>query len=79
MASIDKVVVIGAGVMGAGIAAHLANAGLSVVLLDTAEEGPRRSRRARRPDPSHVTPDLIRGPASFLATEKKRDAGSSPA
>ncbi len=46
MTPINKVVVIGAGIMGAGIAAHLANAGLSVVLLDTAEDGPRRSRRA---------------------------------
>ncbi|MGO3742504.1 FAD-dependent oxidoreductase [Kerstersia sp.] len=32
--SIHKAAVIGAGVMGAGIAAHLANAGLDVVLLD---------------------------------------------
>jgi 3-hydroxyacyl-CoA dehydrogenase len=31
---IERVAVIGAGVMGAGIAAHLANAGASVVLLD---------------------------------------------
>ena len=34
MASINKVAVIGAGVMGAGIAAHVANAGVPVVLLD---------------------------------------------
>ncbi|ALK09925.1 3-hydroxyacyl-CoA dehydrogenase/enoyl-CoA hydratase family protein [Blastochloris viridis] len=34
MAEINKVVVIGAGVMGAGIAAHVANAGLPVALLD---------------------------------------------
>ena len=33
-ADIKKVAVIGAGVMGAGIAAHVANAGVSVVLLD---------------------------------------------
>lgn len=46
MAPIEKAAVVGAGVMGAGIAAHLANAGLSVVLLDVAEDGPRRSRRA---------------------------------
>ena len=31
---INKVAVIGAGVMGAGIAAHVANAGIPVVLLD---------------------------------------------
>lgn len=31
---IDKVAVIGAGVMGSGIAAHIANAGVAVDLLD---------------------------------------------
>ena len=31
---IEKVAVLGAGVMGAAIAAHVANAGISVVLLD---------------------------------------------
>ncbi|HEX2909601.1 MAG TPA: 3-hydroxyacyl-CoA dehydrogenase/enoyl-CoA hydratase family protein [Chloroflexia bacterium] len=36
---IEKVGVLGAGVMGAGIAAHLANAGLSVVLLDIVPPG----------------------------------------
>lgn len=41
---INKVAVIGAGVMGAGIAAHMANAGVPVVLLDIVPEGaPRRS------------------------------------
>ena len=36
---IEKVAVLGAGVMGAGIAAHFANAGVPVVLLDIAPEG----------------------------------------
>ncbi len=36
---IEKVAVIGAGVMGAGIAAHVANAGLPVLLLDIVPEG----------------------------------------
>lgn len=36
---IRKVAVIGAGVMGAGIAAHIANAGVPVVLLDIVPEG----------------------------------------
>ncbi|GAB4359642.1 MAG: 3-hydroxyacyl-CoA dehydrogenase/enoyl-CoA hydratase family protein [Gammaproteobacteria bacterium] len=36
---IQKVAVIGAGVMGAGIAAHVANAGIPVVLLDIVPEG----------------------------------------
>ncbi len=39
MSGIDKVCVIGAGVMGAGIAAHVANAGVPVVLLDIAPSG----------------------------------------
>ena len=37
---IKKVAVIGAGVMGAGIAAHVANAGVPVVLLDIVPHGP---------------------------------------
>jgi 3-hydroxyacyl-CoA dehydrogenase len=36
---IRKVAVIGAGVMGAGIAAHIANAGIPVLLLDIVPEG----------------------------------------
>ncbi len=36
---IQKVAVLGAGVMGAGIAAHIANAGIPVVLLDIVPQG----------------------------------------
>ncbi len=39
MSEIRKAAVIGAGVMGAGIAAHLANAGLDVLLLDIVPDG----------------------------------------
>jgi len=39
MTEINKVAVIGAGVMGAGIAAHVANAGVPVVLLDIVPDG----------------------------------------
>jgi len=39
MADIKKVAVIGAGVMGAGIAAHVANAGVPVLLLDIVPAG----------------------------------------
>ncbi len=39
MGGINKVAVIGAGVMGAGIAAHVANAGVPVVLLDIVPAG----------------------------------------
>ncbi|MTJ79407.1 MAG: 3-hydroxyacyl-CoA dehydrogenase [Telmatospirillum sp.] len=41
MTAINKVAVIGAGVMGAGIAAQVANAGVPVVLLDIVKEGDR--------------------------------------
>lgn len=37
--AINKAAVVGAGVMGAGIAAHLANAGVPVLLLDIVPEG----------------------------------------
>ena len=39
MTEIKKVAVLGAGLMGSGIAAHVANAGLPVVLLDIVPEG----------------------------------------
>ena len=39
MSDIRKVAVIGAGVMGAGIAAHVTNAGVPVVLLDVVPDG----------------------------------------
>ena len=46
--AIERVAVIGSGVMGGGIAAQLANAGASVLLLDVAaKEGPDRSAVAR--------------------------------
>src|SRR6185503_16533256 len=60
--SIRSVAVLGAGTMGAQIAAHCANAGLPVLLLDlteeTAREGLKRAR-ALKPDP-FFTPDAAR-------------------
>ena len=54
MSSIHSVAVLGAGTMGAQIAAHFANAGTHVVLLDVtaelAREGLKRAR-ALKPDP----------------------------
>ena len=45
---IDQVAVLGAGVMGASIAAHLANAGIKVLLLDIPpKDAPAGDRRAR--------------------------------
>ena len=47
--AIERVAVIGSGVMGGGIAAQLANAGASVLLLDVpAKDGPDRCAVARR-------------------------------
>ena len=44
---IQRAVVVGAGTMGAGIAAHLANCGVPVTLLDRAGDGDDRSALAR--------------------------------
>ena len=46
--AIERVAVLGAGVMGAGIAAHLANAGVAVRLLDIAGSGNDRNAAAAR-------------------------------
>lgn len=44
MRRINKVAVLGSGIMGSGIACHLANAGLQVLMLDLpAKEGPRNA------------------------------------
>jgi len=43
MTEIKKAAVFGAGVMGAGIAAHIANAGIPVVLMDIAADGGNRN------------------------------------
>ena len=57
--TIRSVAILGAGTMGAQIAAHVANAGLPVLLLDltadVAREGLKRAR-ALKPDP-FFTPD----------------------
>ena len=66
MSLIRTVAVLGAGTMGAQIAAHFANAGVPVLLLDltadTAREGLKRAR-GLKPDPLY-TPDT----ASLIAT-----------
>ena len=62
MQRIHSIAVLGAGAMGAQIAAHAANAGLSVLLLDldtaTAREGLKRARKLK-PDP-FFTPETAR-------------------
>ena len=42
--AIEKVAVVGAGVMGAAIAAHVANAGVPVVLLDIVPKDAKNNR-----------------------------------
>ncbi|MGE5517221.1 MAG: 3-hydroxyacyl-CoA dehydrogenase NAD-binding domain-containing protein [Bacteroidota bacterium] len=63
MADINKVAVIGAGVMGAGIAAHVANAGIPVVLLDIAAKNPNRNAIAE----GAVVKMLKADPAPFMS------------
>src|SRR3954468_11536809 len=59
--TIRSVAIVGAGTMGAQIAAHVANAGIPVVLLDltadVAREGLKRAR-ALKPDP-FFTPEAL--------------------
>ena len=51
--AIEKIGVVGAGVMGAGIAAHVANAGIPVVLLDLVPGGAAKAvERMLRTDPA---------------------------
>ncbi len=64
-APIKKVCVIGAGVMGAGIAAQVANAGVPVLLLDIAKDGEDRSAIAR----GAVARMLKTEPAPFMSRD----------
>ena len=69
MSAIKKVAVIGAGVMGAGIAAHVANAGVPVVLLDiVAKDNPNRSAIAE----GAVEKMLKQEPAPFMSKAAAR-------
>lgn len=78
MPDIEKVAVIGAGVMGASIAAHVANAGVPVVLLDiVAKDNPNRSAIAEgavekllKTDPA---PFMSRSAAKFVTTGNIED------
>ncbi|VFU16538.1 protein of unknown function (plasmid) [Methylocella tundrae] len=78
MTEIKKVAVIGAGVMGASIAAHVANAGVPVVLLDiVAKDNPNRSAIAEgalekllKADPA---PFMSKAAAKFVTTGNVED------
>ena len=70
--NIRQVAVIGAGVMGAGIAAHIANAGTPVLLLDIVPQGASdRSQIAK----TALDKLLKADPAPFM---HKRTPASSP-
>lgn len=67
--SIEKVTVIGAGVMGAGIAAHIANAGVAVDLLDVLpKDDPNRNAIAE----NAIAKLLKTDPAAFMHPKNAR-------
>jgi 3-hydroxyacyl-CoA dehydrogenase len=74
---IRRAAVIGAGVMGSGIAAHLANGGVEVLLMDIVppnlSEGERQSRAARdRFASSGLEKALKSKPAAFYSAGRAR-------
>ncbi len=66
--AIRKVCVIGAGVMGAGIAAHVANAGVPVLLLDIVRDADDRDAMAK----GAVAKMLKTDPAPFMSAKAAR-------
>ncbi len=62
MSDIKKVAVIGSGVMGAAIAAHMANAGIPVLLLDIVKDGNDRNSLAK----GAIEKMLKTSPAPFM-------------
>ena len=66
--TIERCAVLGAGLMGAGIAAHLANAGFPVLLLDMEQRAVAAIDKLKKADPAPLmTPDAARliTPGSF--------------
>ncbi|MFN9214484.1 MAG: FAD-dependent oxidoreductase, partial [Gemmatimonadota bacterium] len=63
----SRVAVIGAGVMGAGIAAHLANAGCTVLLLDALPDA--AASAIARLSAARPSPFVTRRPAGARPTE----------
>ena len=56
MRQINRVAVLGAGVMRATIAAHLANAGLEILLLDIVPKALDKQEEAQGPAPGPAAP-----------------------
>ena len=74
--AIQSCAVLGAGLMGAGIAAHLANAGLPVLLLDMEDRATAALERLKKADPQPLmSPDAAKliTPASFDQLERIKD------
>src|SRR5690606_11814452 len=72
-----RVAVLGAGVMGAGIAAHCANAGLPVLLLDIVppkiSEADKKDRKKRNAFAAGAIERMLKGrPASFSHPSRAR-------
>ena len=65
MRSIQRVAVLGSGTMGSRIAAHFSNAGIPVILLDLAADGPDRNALARK----GVENALKQKPTAFFVPE----------
>ncbi len=68
--AINKVAVIGAGLMGGGIAAHIANAGTDVILLDIVPESAKKRSQLALDSVERL---LKTEPAPFM-DKKKRQA-----
>jgi len=70
--SINRVVVIGSGTMGGGIAAHVANAGIPVYLLDIAptELTPEEEKRGLKLDSSQVRNRIVAASLERLKKSK---------
>ncbi len=79
MKRIDRVTVLGAGVMGSQIAAHLANAGVPVRLLDITAQAAREGlEKARKLSPNpFFTPDLVRFITTGSFDERLQEIGDS--
>ncbi|MGC8548309.1 MAG: 3-hydroxyacyl-CoA dehydrogenase NAD-binding domain-containing protein [Acidobacteriaceae bacterium] len=68
---IRRAAVLGAGVMGSRIAAHLANAGIPVLLLDRVLDGSMQSRAERDKLANDAVASLLKGrPAAFFVPER---------
>ena len=70
---IERAAVLGAGVMGAAIAAHLANVGIPTLLLDIpAHDGPDRERIGILTITSRTPGEILHDPSNILNLNAKQ-------